>query len=147
MLTLPMACIVFTNDEPAEIYLVKHTYELNSDATTAMQTHVTKWLLTAEGRRFLRNHDNSHNVSFWAALFEQHSEMLAKTPGILAIELLPCHPMPVYEEDDTTSPWYHDYRYDPNSPLPQPMRAIRKLDKDKLRWLLTEENQHAEQHG
>ena len=39
MLSLPMACVVFMRDEPAEIYLVKHTYELNSDATNAMQQH------------------------------------------------------------------------------------------------------------
>ena len=62
--------------------------------------------------------------------------MLAKTPGILAIELLPCHVTAVWEEDDTTSPWNHDYVYEENSPFPQPFRAIWKLDKVKIRQLL-----------
>ena len=130
MLTLPMACIVFSHDEPAEIYLVRHTYELSNNAVEAMRTHVQRWLLTAPGRAFIREHEKNNNVSLWAALFELHPEVLAETPGILAVELLPCHPTPVYEEDDSTSPWYHDYFHDPESDQPQPKRAIRKLNKD-----------------
>lgn len=112
MIPFQMACVVFKRDEPTDIYLVKHTYELNSDARTAMQNQVTCWLLTAAGRKFIREYNNSHGISLWAALFDQHADVLVKAPGILSVELMPCPVVAVWEEDDTTSPWWKDFQAD-----------------------------------
>jgi hypothetical protein len=139
MIPMQMACVVFTRNQPTDIYLVRHTYELNTDATDAMQDQVTCWLLTADGRRFMREHNKSHGVSFWAAMFDQHPDVLAKAPGILAVELLPCPVVAVYEEDDTTSPWWTDFQAD------HPKGRL-LLDKEKVQDLI-ERKQHAEQHG
>jgi hypothetical protein len=130
MLPMKMVLVVFNHDEITDLYMLTHTYGTHTEATKAISNHVTLWLLTADGRRFVREHGIDSNKFPWQKMLE-HPKVLKKAPGILEVELLPYTSCPVYE-DDTVSPWWIDFRA--NCP-----KGRHLLDKEKVRELLDQQ--------
>ncbi len=134
-----MLTTVNKEDEAEYIFLITHTYEWDKDALNAIQNHVTKWLLTAAGRRFMRKQPVYQSDFPWSDLLTDTPEVVAAAPGILKVEYMP-YMIFALGQDDHPEPWSVDRN-------PTTDKRIFALDKDTIRDLLAEENQHAEQHG
>lgn len=126
MLPSHMLVVTFKQDEPTNVYLVTHTYEWDSEATEALRNYVTRWLITAEGRRFAREHNIDGSGFPWDDMF-QLTKVLEAAPGITKVEALPYTVCPAYE-DDNVSPWYFLYS------IPR-HKHYQRIDKEKLRDL------------
>ena len=92
------------NDEIEFLFIVTHTHKWDKDAFKAIENHITKWLLTADGRKFVRSKEFDDVYFPWSEVLHEHPEVIATTPGVTKIEYLPCNAFAV-GQDDNPAPW------------------------------------------
>ena len=131
--------LIDRNDEIEFLFIVTHTHKWDEDAFKAIGNHITKWLLTADGRKFVRSKEFDDVYFPWSEICTEHPEVIATTPGVTKFEYLPCHAFAV-GRDDNSAPWTI-------STNRQTGKRRIELDHSMIETLPTEEQKHAQEEG
>ena len=92
--------LINRNDEAEFLFLVTHTYTFDEEAFKAIQDHVTMWLLTAAGRKFVLGREFDDVYFPWSEICTEHPEVIASTPGVTKFEYLPYQAFALGRDDN-----------------------------------------------